>query len=292
VNTLTLNSYAKLNLYLEVLNIRKDQYHNIKTIFERISLSDKIILRSRQDKKIKIICSSPEIPKDNSNLAYQSAQLLQMSLNINRGADIEIIKHIPVGSGLGGGSSNAAGVLVGLNKLWRLNLSQKELVSYAGKVGCDVPFFVYNISFAQGRARGDKIRQLELLDNVRFWHILVVPKLMVSSARIYKEWDSLRMKLTKPKYNAKILTSALRTFNFALIGEALFNSLEQVTTKLYPQVRRIKEKLKAMGAKSILMSGSGPAVFGIVSSRREGQVLYRQLKEEYRFWQVYLTRTQ
>jgi 4-diphosphocytidyl-2-C-methyl-D-erythritol kinase len=288
---MVLHSYAKLNLYLEVLNIRSDQYHNIKTIFERISLSDKIILKPRQDKKIKIISSTPKIPKDNSNFAYQSAKLLQDSLKIKRGVDIKIIKRIPVGSGLGGGSSNAASVLLGLNKLWRLNLTQDQLVSYAKKIGCDVPFFVYDVRFAQGLARGDKIRLLAALNNLKLWHILVVPKIKVSSKQIYRKWDSARIKLTRPKYDVKILSLALRKLDRVLIGKSLFNGLQRITAKLYPEVTRIKEKLNAMGLKSILMSGSGPAVFGVVSSRREGAALCRQLKREQKSWQVYLTRT-
>jgi len=296
VNKLTFNSYAKLNLYLEVRNIRLDRYHNIRTLFERISLSDKIILIPRQDKKIKIHCNLPEVPSDNSNLAYKSARLLQDSLNLKKGVEIRIIKRIPQGAGLGGGSSNAAGTLMGLNKLWKLNLPRSRLLSYARKLGCDVPFFVYNSPFAEGSARGDRIRVLKGLNNVRLWHILVVPKKKVSTRQIYKKWDAEMMRaaepLTKSKCNVKILTLALKKNGPRLIGKSLFNSLEQTTAKLYPEVTRIKEKLKAIGLKSILMSGSGPAVFGIVSSRREGAVLCRRLKAKSRSWQVYLTRTQ
>jgi len=311
---LILHSYAKLNLYLEVRNIRHDQYHNIKTIFERIDLSDKIILKPRRDKKIKIICSSPEVPQDHTNLAYQSARLLQESFNIDTGVDIKITKRIPVGAGLGGGSSNAAAVLLGLNKFWRLHLKQEELLMYAKRLGCDVPFFIYDTSLAQGLARGDRIKPLKMPKNLRLWHILVIPKINISSARIYREWDSLGSLeltphlyryskknnknefdkgagLTKPRCNANILLSALRKFNLARAGEALFNSLEQVTPKLYPAIIRIKEKLRQGGIKAILMSGSGPAVFGLVSSRREAQALCRQLKAESGFWQVFVTRT-
>ena len=126
---MVLNSYAKLNLYLEVLSKRKDSYHNIKTIFERIDLCDKIVLKVRKDKKINLISHSPGLPRDSSrNLAYRSAELLQTRLNLDKGVDIQIIKRIPVAAGLGGGSSNAATVLMGLDKLWRLNLSREKLL--------------------------------------------------------------------------------------------------------------------------------------------------------------------
>ena len=164
-----LHSYAKLNLYLEVLDKRKDRYHNIKSLFERIDLCDKIILKSHPHKKIKVVCNAPGIPKDSSkNLAYRSARLLQRSLNIDKGAYIKIIKRIPVAAGLGGGSSNAAAVLVGLNKLWRLNLSQKRLLVFAKEIGCDVPFFIYNTSFAEARSRGDIIKPLGPLIKLNF----------------------------------------------------------------------------------------------------------------------------
>ncbi len=294
VNTLTFNSYAKLNLYLEVLNKRKDNYHNIKTIFERIDLADKIILKSRRDKEIKVTCNVTAVPRDNTNLAWRSAKLLQDSFNIDKGVDIKIIKRIPVGSGLGGGSSNAASVLLGLNKLWKLNLAQNKLAGLAGKLGCDVPFFIYNSPFALGEARGDKIKPLKALYSVRLWHILVVPNIEVSTASIYKRWDKYfkTFKLTVPRYNVNIMNLALKKGNFPLIGDALFNSLEPVTAALYPQIDAIKERLIQLGVKSILMSGSGPAVFGIVSSRKEALSLYGQLKTDSSFGEVFVSRTQ
>lgn len=329
VNTLALNSYAKLNLYLKVLRKRKDGYHNIKTVFERISLADRIILKSRRDKKIKVTCNIASVPEDNTNLAWRSAKLLQDEFGIDKGVDIKIIKRIPVGSGMGGGSSNAASTLMGLNKLWKVNLAKGELAGLASNIGCDVPFFIYNTPFAIGQARGDKIKPLKALRNIRFWHILVVPKIGVSTPLIYKEWDkcfknfkltpldrrgivnansyltgltslnkrgilgksSFLSGLTMPKDDVNILILALRKNNCSLIKDFLFNSLEPVTAKLYPQIKAVKERLAELGVKSILMSGSGPAVFGIVSSRKEALSLCRQLKADSR-WRVFVTQTQ
>lgn len=292
MDKLVLNSYAKLNLYLQVLNKRRDNYHNIKTVFERIGLSDRILLRARPDRKIKLICKEPLVPKDNTNLCFRAAKLVQESFNIEHGLDIKIIKRIPVGSGLAGGSSNAAAVLLGLNKLWRLNLSRSALIRLAKNIGSDVPFFVYNTSFAQGSGRGDRIKVLKVPKSMRLWHILVVPKIKVSTPFIYKRWDKRPYsKLTIPKYDVKILLSGLRKNDLSLIGKLLFNSLEEVTLRLYPEVARIKEKLLSLGAKSILMSGSGPAVFGIVSSRKEAVTLSRKLKKQDGSWRVFVTRT-
>jgi 4-diphosphocytidyl-2-C-methyl-D-erythritol kinase len=300
VDTLRVNSYAKVNLYLEVLNIRKDGYHSIKTLFERIDLSDKIILKTRRDNKINITCNVAALPRGSSNLAWRSAKLLQDTLNIDKGVDIRIMKRIPVGSGLGGGSSNAAYVLMGLNKLWKLNLNQDKLLKLATKLGCDVPFFIYDIPFALGEARGDRIKPLEALDNTRLWHVLVVPKIEVSTASIYKRWDKQcrmgvikkgRAWLTIPEYNVNIMTLALKKKDFFLTGDALFNSLEQVTARLYPGIKRVKEELKRLGVKSILMSGSGPAVFGVVPSRKEALTLCRQLKSRGSFGRIFVSRT-
>ena len=308
MNTLSLNSYAKLNLYLEVLKKRKDNYHNIKTVFERIDLADQIILKSRRDKKINIICNSSQVPRGSLNLAYRSAKILQDNFNIDKGVDIKIIKRIPVAAGLGGGSSNAAVVLLGLNKLWKLNLSKSRLIHFARKIGCDIPFFIYDIPFAKGSSRGDKIEPLESLKDAKLWHILVVPKIKVSTPLIYKKWDAYstlaphlpaaqkqgtveKVGLTRPKYSVKILTLALLKKDLALLGAALFNSLERITTKLYPQISQIKRSLMRLGVKSILMSGSGPAISGIVSSGKEALSLCKQLKAESKFWQVFVTRT-
>ena len=284
------DSCAKLNLYLEVLNKRKDGYHNINTVFERIGLSDKIILKPRRDNKIKIICSSPLVPKGKTNLAYRSAKLLQDNFLVKKGVNIEIKKRIPVGAGLGGGSSNAAAVLTGLNKFWGLRLGQNKLVKLAAGIGSDVPFFIYDSPFALGSGRGEKIKPLRALDSVKLWHVLAVPKIEVLTPVIYKKWDSYS-RLTSPRRGDKILTSALRKSDLSLIAKSLLNSLERVTAGLYPEVARIKERFICLGLKAVLMSGSGPAVFAIVPSRKEAVSLCRQLKEENKFWQVFASQT-
>lgn len=286
---LTLNSYAKLNLYLAVLGKRKDNYHNIETIFERIDLADKISLTLQPHKKIRIICNNPGIPCDKKNLCYRSAELLQSRFNINCGVEIEIKKHIPAGAGLGGGSGNAAAVLLGLNKLWNLALSQNKLVSLARLLGSDVPFFIYGIPFAKGSKRGDYIRPLKALNSLELHHILVVPKIKVSTPLIYKKWDEYSG-LTRGRRNDRITTLAsLKSGLF--LNFKLHNSLEEITARFYPEVRFIREKLVEFGLKLILMSGSGPAVFGIVSSRKEALSIRRKLLRLNRSWLIFVTST-
>lgn len=294
MKTLAVNSYAKLNLFLEVVNKRRDNYHNLRTVFERIGLCDKIILRARTDKKIRVICrGNYRIPVGKTNLAYRSAELLQRNLGVAAGVDIKIIKHIPVASGMGGGSSNAASVLLGLNKLWGLKLNRKKLVDLAQRIGSDVPFFLYNSRFALGSGRGDKIRPLNSLNALRFRHIIIVPKIRISTPSIYRRWDAIHktFKLTRSVPDVKIFLHRLKQNNPVVLGGSLFNSLEEISMRLYPRIRRIKERLVSFGLKTILMSGSGPALFGIVSSRKEAISLAKHIRRENRSWQVFVTET-
>lgn len=286
---MVLTSFAKLNLYLRVINRRADNYHNIKTVFERIDLKDRIIIHSLPDKRINLLCNCPLVPKDSTNLAYRSARLLQETFRVNQGAEIKIIKYIPVGAGLGGGSSNAASVLLGLNKLWGINLPKEKLARLATKIGCDIPFFIYDIPFAEGSGRGDKITPLKELFRIKLWHILVVPKIEVSTSFIYSKFDKYSA-LTNLKKDVKLLYLALKNLDVSLLSKALFNSLEEVTFRFFPQVKRIKDELLSLGLRSILMSGSGPAVFGIVSSRKEAEGLKKHL-EKNKTWQVFVVTT-
>ncbi|MFH1413815.1 MAG: 4-(cytidine 5'-diphospho)-2-C-methyl-D-erythritol kinase [Candidatus Omnitrophota bacterium] len=304
-----LRSHAKLNLFLEVRNKRRDNFHNLRTIFERIDISDKIILTLRKkDKMIKVICADPQVPCNSANLCFRSAKLLQDKFNIGKGVNIKIIKKIPVGAGLGGGSSNAAAVFLGLNKLWKLNLNLSRLLSLSKKIGCDVPFFIYNTNFALATQRGDKITPLKHFKSLRLWHVVVVPKINVSTAKIYEKFDAysgltphfrsskeLNLDesawLTRVKYDVKLFNLALMNKDLSSLGGLIFNSLERVTLKHYPEVGRIKQQLFDLGVQSILMSGSGPAVFGIVTSRKEALAVGRQLSKVSKSKRVFVTRT-
>ena len=270
---------------------RKDNYHNLVTLFERIDLSDTVILKKRKDSLISVFCDHPQVPSGRSNLSFRAAELLQDACGVKKGVDIVIKKHIPVGAGLGGGSSNAAATLLGLNKLWGLHLNLSRLVSLAGKIGSDVPFFIYDTSFALGRARGDKIRPLAHMKKLRLWHLLAVPKVHVSTPLIYRKFDHFSG-LTSSTYNVNILTSALKKNPVYLEPGLLFNNLEAVTQKEFPQVERLKFKLQNLiGFNSVLMSGSGPAVFGIVASKKEAFLFSRKLSAQDKGVRIFLVRT-
>jgi len=295
---LILSSFAKVNLFLKVLNKRQDNFHNLITLFERIDLCDKIVLKMRKDALIKVTCDDPAVPLDESNLCYRSAALLQDKFGVKKGVDIRIFKKIPVGAGLGGGSSNASTALVGLNRLWKLGISRQRLCRLGAQIGSDVPFFIHDVPFALGLGRGEKIKPLASLKKAKLWHLLAVPRIHVSTPTIYRKFDALKRQkkvragLTAPAEGVKILLLSIRKNDLSRIGENLFNSLEPITIRLCSEVRSVKYKLaKLTPEKPILMSGSGPAVFCILNSRREAVFLGRRLAWEKPSLRVFVTGT-
>jgi len=287
---LVIKSFAKLNLYLQILNKRRDNFHNLNTLFCRIDLADTLIFKKRQDGLIKIICKNRDVPSDKTNLCWRAAELLKQEHNLDFGIDIEIKKRIPVGAGLGGGSSNAAGVLLGLNRYWNLNLSKTRLAKIGAKIGSDVPFFIYDTKFALGTRRGDKIKPLASLGKLKLWFILVYPKIKVSTPRIYQGFDAFSG-LTRPRCNVRILTSELLKNGVQIEPKYFFNSLEIVTTSLYPVVNQVKKALSGMGLEKIMMSGSGPAVFAICNGRKQAQDFSRELAKAHKSWQIFTSST-
>jgi len=266
---------AKINLFLEVLNKRKDGYHNIETLFLKIKLFDKLKLRLRKTGII-ISCKHPDVPENESNLVYKAAELLQKKTGTHKGVYISIEKNIPVFAGLGGGSSDAAAVLIGLNELWELNLDQKELLSLALKIGADVAFFVTDYNMAIGKLRGDKFTPLDI--DQKFWVLLVKPNISVSTKQVYQ---GLSPSLTMPRNDVKLLVHALKSKNMEMIEKTLFNRLEIVVFKQFKEIKEIKEMISARGVRAVLMSGSGSAIFGLLNNRKEAIKLKQQFQDAY-----------
>jgi 4-diphosphocytidyl-2-C-methyl-D-erythritol kinase len=290
MKSLTLNSYAKLNLLLKVLGKRPDGYHELKTIFERISLHDTITLKKIPSGRIKICCSHPHVPLGSKNLVYKIAQKLQKDFGIKEGVEIIIEKRIPVAAGLAGGSSNAATVLQGLNQLWNLGLSQRKLIEYADAVGSDVTFFLYNTPYALGEGRGEKIKALPI--KTRLWHVLVTPRLKVYTKDVFGRLSRLEganLKLTKKKDDVNIWLPFLRKNNLYSIGSHLSNDLEPAILSLQPHLQRLKEKLIDAGAVGVCFSGSGPSIFALAESQKHA--LNLRAKFDKRFAQVFVVST-
>ncbi|RBW67668.1 4-(cytidine 5'-diphospho)-2-C-methyl-D-erythritol kinase [Bacillus taeanensis] len=262
---------AKINLSLDVLHKREDNYHEVKMVMTTVDLADRINLTLRNDNVIKIDSTSGFIPNDRRNLAYQAAELLQERFHIKKGVSIHIEKNIPVAAGLAGGSSDAAATLKGLNQLWGLGLSFDELAALGAEIGSDVSFCVYG-GTALATGRGEIIKHIPSPPSC--WIILAKPSTGVSTAEVYR-----RLKLEDIVHpNVEKMVEAMHTKDYKLMCSELGNVLENVTLSLYPEVEQIKRQMEQLGADGVLMSGSGPTVFGITKYETRMRRIYNGLR--------------
>lgn len=241
-----------------------------------VSLYDDIAIKKMAPRKsapqIRVRCDPPTAPQDDSNLAYQAAQLILAQSGTTQALDIRITKRIPVGAGLGGGSTDAAATLVGVNRLLKLGFSNRRLRQIGARLGADVPFFV-EAKPARARGIGDRLKLVKNFPNL--WLVIIYPKFAVSTAWVYR---NLRMK--------KLTKSASKTSIQTLLGntngiiELLVNDLEAVTIGRHPKIESLKRKLTHAGASGTLMSGSGSSVFGIFNSRQKATKAFDRLRRE------------
>lgn len=250
---------SKINLSLRVLGKRADGFHEIDSIMQSISLADNIKL-TPTSKEIKIICSNPLIPTDNKNTAYRAAELFFDKTNINGGVRIEIQKLVPHAAGLGGGSADAAAVLVGLNIMYKAKLSESDLKRLGEEVGSDVPFCIMG-GTARVRGRGELVELIEPLPKT--WFVLVTPQILISTAWVYKNFD--------PDWCSRELTTSLD----------LHNDLEKVVLPNYPEIEKLRKELVELGCLESLMSGSGSSVFGLVDSEEKGKKILEIIRKKH-----------
>ncbi len=262
---------AKINLSLDVLHKRPDGFHEVRMIMTTIDLADRIELSERKDGQISIISHNRYVPDDNRNLAYQAASLLKERYNVPKGVSIAITKVIPVAAGLAGGSSDAAATLRGLNRLWKLGLSLDELAEIGAEIGSDVSFCVYG-GTALATGRGEIIKHIPAPPHS--WIVLAKPTIGVSTAEVY---NNLNLeKVTHPDVDGML--EAIHENDYEKMIGLVGNVLESVTLKLYPEVSHIKDQMKRFGADAVLMSGSGPTVFGIVQYDSRMHRIYNGLR--------------
>lgn len=271
------SSPAKVNLTLKVLGKRPDGYHNLSTVFEKIDLCDDLYFLSNKTGRVRIICTHPAVPKGRKNLVFKAAQMLRSDLDIDEGADIKIAKKIPVAAGLAGGSSNGAAALLGLNKLWNLALTQRQLLAYAERLGSDVPLFIYKYIIAHGRGRGEILKDLKI--SKKWWHVLVLPNVKVYTKEVF---SAFKMGLTKGNDNANILTCALRKNDFAKVTQSLSNDLEAALVYAHPQLLKIKNNIKSISGLNACFSGSGPSIFALAKTREAAEKAARVLRRRYK----------
>ncbi|MGZ6291803.1 MAG: 4-(cytidine 5'-diphospho)-2-C-methyl-D-erythritol kinase [Syntrophales bacterium] len=272
---------AKVNLYLRVLGKRSDGFHDISTLMQRISLYDELIF-TRTDHGIRLSCPGSTIPEDNNNIVYRAADALLSRLPHPPGIHITIRKRIPVGAGLGGGSSNAATALVTLNELMDFHYNTDDLMKIGAKLGADVPFFIFGRT-AWASGIGDRLRTAENIPPL--WFVLINPGFEISTKAVY---ESLNLRLTKRVVNYKC--PVLCTVDEIVKG--LHNDLELVTLVLHPILRYFKNILVQNGALGALMSGSGPTVMGIFMDE-EGAIAAKKDIEKTRGseWSVFAARS-
>lgn len=279
---LHLKSPAKVNLHLRVLGKRPDGYHQIATFFHAIDLSDDLVF-SVVERGIRLDVQGFPVPGGEDNLAYRAATLLLKYYGVGKGVHISINKRIPVAAGLGGGSSNAATALVALNRLWQLNLSGEELHRHAAELGSDVPFFLTGPA-AVGRGRGEILSPAAPVGGIHV--VLAVPPIQVTAAWAY---SNLNLELTKHVDDISMFQSFIRTNEIEQWAPLMRNDLEPAVIQRYPVIEQIKGELRERGAQGALMSGSGPAVFGLFKEEKAAKGAAEAVKDAGRT--VILTRT-
>jgi 4-diphosphocytidyl-2-C-methyl-D-erythritol kinase len=283
-----LTAPAKINLYLKVLSKRDDGYHEIETLFERISLFDNISIEPSR-RSTTITCDDAAVPTDAGSLMGRAVRLFGKETGRDLHFNIKLEKNIPVGAGLGGGSSDAAALLKGMNELSGFPLEEDALLSFAGRLGADVPFFVSDSPFAYGKGRGDIIQKINA--SLEVWHVVVTPPFEVSTKEVYGKVSAFS--LTNTEGIDRIFTAFLDKRNISAIAENLCNDLQEVTLRDFPALKMVFSELEKEGALGVLLSGSGPTVFGIFGSE-EAKKAERKLKKTFpaeENWKVSIART-
>ena len=299
MNTVTIKAPAKINTYLEVLGLRPDGYHEIAMVMEKIALHDVIMLQEISSGiELVIEGSSDDGMNAEKNLVWRAAKAFKEITGEKSGVRISLKKMIPIAAGLGGGSSDAASTLLGLNELWKKGLSKEKLAEIGSKLGADVPFFCYDgAAFVEGI--GDKVTPLNRT-LPKMYILLINPGFAVSTPWVYKQWDNL------PKNKDKTLGSHVKDEciqgltvasldarvpplfeTFRDVTANLKNDLEEVTVSAYPEVGKIKEFLSENRADGVMMSGSGPSVFGLFEDKKSRDLAFSKAKE--RPWKVFST---
>jgi 4-diphosphocytidyl-2-C-methyl-D-erythritol kinase len=263
---------AKINLVLDVLRKREDGYHEVEMIMTMVDLADRISMEELPRDTIIISSQAGYIPLDEKNLAFQAARLIKERYGVTKGVYIHLDKRIPVAAGLAGGSSDAAATLRGLNRLWGLGISPYDLQVLGSELGSDVPYCVAG-GTAIARGRGEKLEPIA--SPPQSWVVLAKPPINVSTADVYGRLNAGGI-AEHPSVNR--MRQALEQKDFAGICRGLGNVLEEVTMALHPEVRQLKECMLRLGAEGVLMSGSGPTVFGLVSRQAKAQRVYNGLR--------------
>lgn len=278
-----LQAFAKINLGLDVLGKREDGYHEVRMIMQTIRMYDQLDMRKSVEPGIHLTTNKKYIPVDENNLVWRAAKLMMDTCGIIEGVSIHLHKVIPVAAGMAGGSSDAAATLVGMNRMFHCGLSKEKLMELGVQIGADVPYCVLR-GTALAEGIGEKLTVLPPMPDC--WILIGKPGISVSTKYVYTTLD-LNTDTVHPDIDG--MKKALEDGNLYGITERMGNVLQDVTIPAYPEVERIKEQMKALGAVNAMMSGSGPTVFGIFDNEEKAQKACQKLRESGSCQQVFLT---
>ena len=278
-----LQAFAKINLGLDVLGKREDGYHEVRMIMQTIRMYDQLDMRKSVEPGIHLTTNKKYIPVDENNLVWRAAKLMMDTCGIIEGVSIHLHKVIPVAAGMAGGSSDAAATLVGMNRLFHCGLSKEKLMELGVQIGADVPYCVLR-GTALAEGIGEKLTVLPPMPDC--WILIGKPGISVSTKYVDTTLD-LNTDTVHPDIDG--MKKALEDGNLYGITERMGNVLQDVTIPAYPEVERIKEQMKTLGAVNAMMSGSGPTVFGIFDNEEKAQKACQKLRESGSCQQVFLT---
>ncbi len=280
---ITLKALAKINLGLDVVGRREDGYHELRTIMQTIHLHDRLQIRRTREPGIKIHTNLSFLPVNESNLVYQAAVLLMSEFKITEGVEVNLSKRIPVSAGMAGGSTDGAAMLYGMNRLFELGLSRRELMERGVKLGADVPYcLMRGTALAEGI--GEELTQLPPM--VKCPVLIAKPAVSVSTKLVYQ---NLKLDKGLPHPDIDLLVRAIQKKDFDGVCAHMGNVLETVTIPNYPVIEQIKEKMLGSGAAAAMMSGSGPTVFGLFRDEKSAMQALDEMRSSKLARQVYLT---
>ena len=282
METLKLNAYAKINLGLDVIGRLPNGYHEVKMIMQSVGICDELTFEKRPS-GITVTTDSGELPTDENNLIYRAAKLLLDTCAVKEGVRIHLTKRIPIAAGMAGGSTDAAATLKAVNQLFRFGKTKEELMELGVKIGADVPYCILG-GTALAEGIGERLTPLPPMPDC---HLLVAkPDINVSTKYVYTTLDAAPI-LFHPDIDG--MTAAIFAGDLTGITARLGNVLETVTVPAHPIISKIKEKFLELGSDGVLMSGSGPTVFGIFSDKTAAEKAYASMKQSSLAGQVFLT---
>lgn len=279
-----LHSLAKINLSLDVTGKRPNGYHDVEMVMQTVYLSDTVRLRLRPDGRIRLTSNLPFLPTDDRNIAVKAVRLLQKECGLSVGADISLHKRIPVAAGLAGGSSNAAAVLFGMNRLLGLGLPRERLARLGTQLGADVPYCLLR-GTALARGIGEELTPLPAMPSCTV--LLAKPPVSVSTKEVY---EALEQAGTIAHPDTKGMLDAIQSRDLKRIAGCMGNVLEPVTERKHPVVGQLRQIMLDAGAMGAMMSGSGPTVFGLFDRRQAARAAQKEILDKGLARQVYITR--